>query len=185
MIVGLAGFAGVGKDTVADYLVEHYGFKKMSFADPIRAGLLAVNPFIDVDGYNVPLSTALEHFTWDELKNHSEQIRPLLQRFGTEFGRNQLGQDLWVEMVRDKMSWAENIVFSDVRFKNEVRMIRAERGQVWNIFRRGTGAANEHISEWALLGFDFDNELANDDEVASLLRQAEFALDSYMDRRAA
>lgn len=185
MIIGLAGFAGVGKDTVADFLVEEYGFKKMSFAEPIRAGLLAVNPFIDVDGYNVSLSTALEHFSWDELKNHSEQIRPLLQRFGTEFGRTQLGQDVWVEQARDKIKWTENIVFSDVRFMNEVRMIRAERGQIWNIYRPGVAAANEHISEWALADLDFDNELANDDEVVGLLRQAEFALDSYMSRRAA
>jgi len=34
-IIGLTGKAGVGKDTVADALVELYGFTKYGFADPL------------------------------------------------------------------------------------------------------------------------------------------------------
>ena len=33
MIIGLTGPAQAGKDTVADYIVENYGFKKVSFSD--------------------------------------------------------------------------------------------------------------------------------------------------------
>lgn len=36
-IIGLTGFAGAGKDTVADLLVAHLGFRKMAFADALRA----------------------------------------------------------------------------------------------------------------------------------------------------
>lgn len=36
-IIGLTGFAGVGKDTVADLLVAHLGFRKLAFADALRA----------------------------------------------------------------------------------------------------------------------------------------------------
>lgn len=36
VIVCMSGKAGSGKDTVADYLVEKYGFKRMAFADPLR-----------------------------------------------------------------------------------------------------------------------------------------------------
>ncbi len=35
-IYGLTGFASVGKDTVADLLVEHLRFRKMAFADALR-----------------------------------------------------------------------------------------------------------------------------------------------------
>lgn len=35
-IIGLTGFAGVGKDTVADLLVTHLGFRKLAFADALR-----------------------------------------------------------------------------------------------------------------------------------------------------
>lgn len=36
-IIGLTGFAGTGKDTVADLLVTHEGFRKLAFADALRA----------------------------------------------------------------------------------------------------------------------------------------------------
>jgi hypothetical protein len=38
-IIGLTGFAGAGKDTVADLLVEHAGFRKLAFADALKAEL--------------------------------------------------------------------------------------------------------------------------------------------------
>jgi hypothetical protein len=36
LIIGLHGRAGVGKDTIADYLVRKYGFVKFACADPLR-----------------------------------------------------------------------------------------------------------------------------------------------------
>ena len=36
MIIGITGKAGAGKDTVADYLISHEGFKKIALADPIK-----------------------------------------------------------------------------------------------------------------------------------------------------
>jgi hypothetical protein len=38
-IIGLTGFANAGKDTVADLLVEHAGFRKLAFADALKAEL--------------------------------------------------------------------------------------------------------------------------------------------------
>lgn len=35
-IIALTGFAGTGKDTVADILVTHCGFRKLAFADALR-----------------------------------------------------------------------------------------------------------------------------------------------------
>lgn len=36
MIIGVSGFKSSGKDTVANYLVEKYNFKRISFADPLK-----------------------------------------------------------------------------------------------------------------------------------------------------
>ena len=35
ILIGLAGHAGSGKDSVADYLVSRYGFVKSSFSDAL------------------------------------------------------------------------------------------------------------------------------------------------------
>lgn len=40
-IYGLTGFASVGKDTVADLLVTHLGFRKLAFADALRGEVAA------------------------------------------------------------------------------------------------------------------------------------------------
>lgn len=47
-IIGLCGFAGAGKDTVADLLTTHAGFRKMAFADALRGEISA--------GFNVDLT---------------------------------------------------------------------------------------------------------------------------------
>lgn len=39
IVIGLVGATGSGKDTVADYLEEHHGVKKMRFADPLKETL--------------------------------------------------------------------------------------------------------------------------------------------------
>ncbi|MDQ1260603.1 MAG: hypothetical protein QG643_2429 [Pseudomonadota bacterium] len=36
-LIGLCGYAGAGKDTVADLLVTHAGFRKLAFADALKA----------------------------------------------------------------------------------------------------------------------------------------------------
>jgi dephospho-CoA kinase len=44
MIIGISGYARSGKDTVANYLVEHHEFTRMAFADAMREALLRLNP---------------------------------------------------------------------------------------------------------------------------------------------
>ena len=38
MIIGVTGFIGSGKDTIADYLVTEHGFKRLSFAGSLKIG---------------------------------------------------------------------------------------------------------------------------------------------------
>jgi len=40
MIIGLTGKRGTGKDTVADYLVRRYGYKKLDFTKDVLAPVL-------------------------------------------------------------------------------------------------------------------------------------------------
>ena len=46
MIIGLTGYARSGKDTVAQILVDKFGFTRVAFADPIRDFCYQVNPIV-------------------------------------------------------------------------------------------------------------------------------------------
>ena len=164
MILGLAGYARSGKDTVAEYLVEKYGFVRMAFADPMREALLRLDPNINLAGMSVPLSMAVRGMGWETLKEDSQEVRQLLQRMGTEVGREMFGEHFWVDYAINAAvdSGHERIVFSDVRFPNEVSGIKSFEGnKVWHIDRPGVTPANDHISEHALDNHTFDLYITN------------------------
>ena len=43
-MIGLTGYAYVGKDTLAGLLVRSHGYHRLGFADPLKAMLLALDP---------------------------------------------------------------------------------------------------------------------------------------------
>lgn len=178
MIIGLSGFARAGKDTVADYLVAKHGFVKLSFATPMREALYNLNPFITVaDMTRVPLATAVDGLGWENLKADSPDIRPLMQRLGTEVGRKMFGEDFWVNLAVKEAAKYEKIVFADARFKNEADAIRNGDGYIWRINRPGFEAANDHISEHDLDDYTFDTVINNNLDLESLHTFIEKALE--------
>ena len=162
MIVGLSGYAQVGKDTVANYLVENYGFVKVSFADPIRQALHRLNPIVSLGEFSgVHLSQAVDGLGWEEVKRQSPETRRLLQVLGTEVGREMFGEDFWVNQGLKKVSEHENVVFADTRYENEARAIQANGGQIWRITKPDHGPVNGHSSETALDEYVFDWYIPN------------------------
>ena len=168
--IGLSGWARSGKDTVADYLVEQHGYVKVSFADPIRESLRRLNPRIQFgDMKNVPLSTALgAESGWEYLKEHSPDIRPLMQRMGTEVGREMFHDDFWVDAAIDRVPDGALAVFSDARYPNEADAIRKLGGKVYRVTRFEVGPANDHPSETALDQYNFDGIITNDSTISAL-----------------
>lgn len=155
-IIGLSGWARVGKDTVASRLVSSHGYVRSSFADLIRDALYKLNPSIDVSGYTMGLSSAVDLMGWEELKSQSVGIRGLMQRMGTEVGREMFGDNFWVDAAIDSIEDGTNVVFADVRYPNEADAIKALGGEIWRINREGIEPANDHPSETALDAYQFD-----------------------------
>lgn len=172
MIIGLSGYARSGKDSVADILVEEYGFVPLSFADKLRDALYALNPLVTHDkGKNrllfvTDLQTVIDEHGWDGVKStpYGPEVRRLLQRMGTDAGRNVLGDDIWVKAAFNDVRKGKNYVFTDCRFPNEASGVQRD-GQVWRITRPGVGPANDHISEIGLDTWPFSRIILNDQDL--------------------
>lgn len=162
-VIGFSGWARSGKDTAADWLVEQHGYTKMSFAEPMKEALTRLNPHIQMGEMpRVPLQQALRVYSYEELKHESDDIRPLLQRFGTEVGRQMFGESFWIDQAIARIPDGSKAVFADVRFKNEAQAVRELGGKVIRITRPGVEAANNHISEHDLDDYTFDHIIHND-----------------------
>lgn len=168
IIVGLSGYARTGKDTVADVLVQEFGFKRYAFADKLRECVLALDPIVstgherlkDFESKYRRLSSVIEEFGWDGYKqsNYGSEIRSLLQRMGTEVGRDIIGEDTWVKGLDNESG---RIVVTDMRFPNEYDRVVNNNGETWRITREGVTAVNAHISETAIDDKKFDVDILN------------------------
>jgi hypothetical protein len=165
MIIGLSGYARSGKDEAAKALIEA-GFIRLAFADKLREVLYALNPYVvDDTGYeHVNLQTVIDDYGWDGYKETpwGSEIRRLIQRLGTEAGRQTLWDSIWVDATMNQIVPGQNYVITDVRFPNEANAVKQAGGRVWRIERPGVGPANTHASEVSLDDWDFDIVVAND-----------------------
>jgi hypothetical protein len=176
-VVGLSGWARSGKDTLANHLVENRGFVKMSFADPIREALVRLDPRIEVKGLgHIGLAWAVRTIGWETLKDESPDVRVLMQRMGTEVGRQMFSQDFWVDAAMKRAEDGAKIVFADCRFPNEADAIKKLGGKVVRVVRDGVAPANAHVSETALDDYDFDVVIDNGSSLAVLFDNLEKSL---------
>lgn len=140
------GQAGAGKSTCADYMVTQHGYKKMSFAEPLKEIAVRIwGPDAATD-------------------------REKLQRLGVAV--REIDPDAWCRMGLDmalqiKMD-GDDTVNDDCRFPNEywglkeagftfIRVIAAEEKRVDRLLRNGKLTDPEqlnHESETAIMGLE-------------------------------
>lgn len=164
--VGISGFATSGKDTIADYLVSNYDFKKISFAEPIRQSLLELNPIISSNG--LFLKDIIDDIGWTLAKLQYPSVRTLLQKFGTEVGRNLFGDNCWIDLAAKSIGSAKRIVFSDVRFENEMDLVNSFNSYLIKVVRPGVLSVNSHVSDYELADHLFDFIISNDGTIPDL-----------------
>lgn len=180
-LLGVGGYAGSGKDTVAAHLVSKYGWTRDAFADRLRKGLLALDPIIDARislGGNfwglVRLSEIINEMGWDKAKREYPEIRKLQQRYGDEAGRQIHGKDCWVDALfydhRDTewLRYPKPLVIPDVRYPNEIEAIRNRGGLLLWVDRPGVGPVNSHASDNSVSFKDFDYTVVNDTTIEAM-----------------
>jgi len=181
MIIGVCGFIGSGKDTVADYLVNLHHFRRESFANTLKDAVSAVF------GWD---RTMLEGRTkqareWREQQDNwwtnrlGIVITPrwVLQNWGTEVCRNGFHDDIWIASLENKLrNSTDDVVISDCRFPNEIAAIKHSGGLVVRVVRdpepewydaavsRNRGPDGN--STWALSGRKLEQLGVHDSETA-------------------
>ena len=195
-LVAIHGKLGTGKDTLASFLTDHTPY---SFADPLRKGLLALDPIVDAQ-FNpcsdeneyeglLRLSDVVRVSGWDEAKKIPE-VRRLMQVYGTEAGRDIHGQDCWVKLAGEFIDKHDRVVIRDVRFQNEwdavakweftkpnlknkialVKMVGESR-------REHTQEATKHASEQDLPDYLFDYLVFNEGTLDDLRWAARYIVE--------
>ena len=195
MIIGVCGFIGSGKDTVADYLQNFHEFRRESFASTLKDAVAAVF------GWD---RTMLEGRT-KEAREWREQVDPwwaarlnmpdltprlMLQLWGTEVCRKGFHDDIWIASLENKLRTSkDHVVISDCRFPNEIKAIKAQGGKILWVQRgviphwydiackanKGDAKAQQwlkdegiHASETAWAGTSFDHIVNNNSTIDSL-----------------
>jgi len=159
MIIGLTGYAQSGKDTVADILIEQYGFTRIAFADKIRE-------FLYETGTDY-LKYLVDEIGWEKAKQN-KTVRELLQNTGVG-ARKVFGDDFWIYEALKNVESTKNYVITDVRFINEAAWIRETyNGYLWRIKRTGITAVNSHVSESQMNGYSVDLTFLNNGTVEDL-----------------
>jgi len=140
MIIGLVGFIGSGKGTVADLLVSNHGFIKESFANSVKDAVSVVfgwdRSLLEGDTVDSRAWREQPDEFWSRKLGKEFSPRLALQLMGTEAGRNVFHTDLWVHTVERRCSPNRNYVIADVRFPNEIKALKNMGGKIFRV-RRG------------------------------------------------
>lgn len=170
MIIGLQGYAGSGKSTVADYLAKRHGFARRHIKEPIADMTYALLEAVNLgEASNAYLDGDLKRTPIPELGGRS--ATEIQQFLGTEFGRNFIHPDIWLDIWSAWAAQHPKVVQESVRFANE-----AERCDViWEVRRPGYEALNGHVSE--ALPAEADVVLVNDGDLELLYRQVDHAIE--------
>jgi len=212
MIIGICGFIGSGKDTVADYLVNFHEFRRESFASTLKDAVSSVF------GWD---RTMLEGRT-KEAREWREQVDPwwaqrldmptltprwVLQYWGTEVCRKAFHDDIWIASLENKLRLSkDNVVISDCRFPNEIQSIRNAGGKIvwvqrgnlpdWYQVALDANAGHNyafqelkmrkiHASETAWVGTEFDAVLDNNHSLDHLYQQIKNLVQDLLGARVA
>jgi len=141
-VIGVCGLIGSGKGTVADILVNKYGFEKLSFADRLKDGAAAIfgwpRDLLEGDTKDSRDWRQVPDTFWTNELCREITPRLVLQLMGTECMRKGFDESIWVSLVKQRIQADpdKNWVIPDVRFENEQEMIGILGGEVWQV-RRG------------------------------------------------
>lgn len=185
-LVGFVGLKRSGKDTAAQALVDR-GWTRMAFADPLKemsmklrgvwvqvpAGveLDAVIPsagggLIGRGGGFAQYYYVVDALGMEKAKDLVPDVRTLLQTLGTDCVRGTFGSTAWAELaeqnIHEALTRGESVVLTDVRFDEELDLVRRLGGITIGVWRGDLDSLSEALeSEGERVGGDMHESETN------------------------
>jgi hypothetical protein len=173
MIIAISGKIGSGKSTVGD-IFEKQGFQLDSFAKSVKD---ICSILFGYDRNKIDGSTPADRLWREKVdKNHTNLMekdftpRDAMVLVGTEFGRNMIHPNIWIETLFNRYDKNTDLLITDLRFPNEYEEIKKRGGIVIRINRpnltkltnlNSVNNDSNHISECALDNYNFDYVINN------------------------
>lgn len=134
MLIGILGHMGEGKTAAAKHLQRYHDYKILSFSTALKkaASMLFRVP---MESFTNPMLKATPLLEWGLTP------RSILQILGTECMRDHFGNDFWVKallheiVANGAIPPTDDIVIDDVRFPEEIKMVRDLGGKLIRIIR--------------------------------------------------
>lgn len=141
-VIGVCGFAGTGKTTIANHLVAEHGFQKMSFADGVKDITAATFGW---DRKKLAGATPEDRQWreqpdeyWTKKLGRTFTPRIALQFLGTDIYRTHIHPNIWADITMAKirnLPTDAKVVIDDVRFCNERDAILEIGGKLITVLR--------------------------------------------------
>jgi len=172
-LVALGGLKGSGKSTAADGLI-YEGFGRVKMAGALKAMIRTLMEYQGASGI------AIYNYIEGDLKEQrcpylaGRTPRHAMQTLGAEWGRDLIASAFWVYVAKraiiSRMVAGLSVVVDDVRYPNELEMIRSLGGATVWIDRPGAYQSLTHSSEKSVCAEDFTLSVTNDGTEEDLKR---------------
>jgi len=164
IIIAFTGKKYSGKDTAGKGLLRTPGWTHESFAAPIRAAACALM------GITLVELQRIKEIPQEILGG--KRLRDFMQLMGTEFGREMIDYDMWLNALKYRISDAKKVVITDLRFPNEAKCVHDLGGIIVEVQRPGQKSYDTHASEQDLARELIDEILVNDRTTSDLQERA-------------
>ncbi|EMR6008331.1 hypothetical protein WJW27_005162 [Escherichia coli] len=178
-IIAINGTIGSGKDTFAKTFIEN-GYTKMSFATNLKDSVASIfgwdrEMLEGTTKESRKIREEPDQYWCKKMGRDDVSPRWVLQNYGTNILRKYFHNDIWVFSLEKTMQEIDgNIIITDCRFPNELKMIRSQNGTIievrrvlphWyglaasynkrNISIKPVELETVHESEWAWIGINY------------------------------
>jgi len=160
MLIALSGKKHSGKDTAGLFFTQN-GYMRLAFADALK------------DICKILYDLSEEQLNGNDKEKidlrYNKTPRELLQFIGTLLRQN-IGKNVWSDIIKNKLfdTKGQKIVITDLRYPDELEIIKSFGGIIINIFRPNLeeNEFNKHESEQQKLSYDY--QIINDSSISDL-----------------